>query len=790
MANNRIKGITVEINGDTTKLTKALEGANRSINNTQKALRDVERLLKLDPGNTDLLRQKQELLTKAVDSTTEKLSKLRAAQAQMDAEGVERTSEEYQGLQREIVETEQQLKKLESAAKSSNTAMSKVSTVAGEISEKTGALAEKTKGLSQAAGGVLMGIGVVAGKAVNAYADCEQLVGGIETLFSDSADTVREYAEGAYKTAGMSANEYMRTTTAFSASLLQSLGGDTAKAAKVADMAITDMSDNANKMGSDIASIELAYQGFAKQQYGLLDNLKLGYGGSKKEMERLLKDAEKLSGVKYDISSLSDVYEAIHVIQSELGITGTTAKEASETIAGAGATLKSSIDNWLAGIGQADADVEELTKAVTDSAKTLADNILAVLKQIWENIPTSAKISIIMLGIVASISPLLSIISSVSGGISAITGAMSTLGVAVGPVLGVVAAVVALGAAFKHLWDTNEEFRAAITEIWQNIEQTLSGFFQGIVDRLNEFGFEFTDITDVLKAAWNGLCQILAPVFEGAFKYVEVILSTATGVLTGYLDYFIGIFTGDWNRAWEGVKTVFSSVWSGISGFFSNIINTLRSIADVFLGWFGTSWSSVWVNIKAKTSNAWNGILTAIKTPIEKARDTVKNAIDKIKSFFNFQFSWPKLKLPHFGISPAGWKIGDLLQGSIPKLSISWYAKAMNSPMLLNSPTIFGMAGGNLLGAGEAGAEVVSGAATLMRMIESAMSNVLMLSSPIAASNSTVRHTGTIRIEGVNNRGEFFAAANAVLADMGIGSLTKIIMEEIQAETERREAVY
>ena len=174
--------------------------------------------------------------------------------------------------------------------------------------------------------------------SVNARGELEQQIGGIETLFTNelgsASDTVIKNANNAYKTAGMSAIDYMSTATSFSASLLQSLGNDTAKAADVTDMAITDMADNANKMGTSMESIQWAYQGFAKQNYTMLDNLKLGYGGTKSEMERLLADAQKLTGVKYDISNLSDVYEAIHVIQGELGITGTTAAEASDTLQG------------------------------------------------------------------------------------------------------------------------------------------------------------------------------------------------------------------------------------------------------------------------------------------------------------------------------------------------------------------------------------------------------------------------------------------------------------------------
>lgn len=197
-------------------------------------------------------------------------------------------------------------------------------------------------------------------QALDSYANYEQLVGGVETLFKDSANIVEDYANNAYKNAGLSANDYMETVTSFSASLLQSLNNDTAKSAEVADMAITDMSDNANKMGTDMSMIQNAYQGFAKQNYTMLDNLKLGYGGTKSEMERLLADAQKISGIKYDISSFADITQAIHVMQEEMGITGTTAKEASTTIEGSVNSMKSAWQNLLTGIANDGADFSQL----------------------------------------------------------------------------------------------------------------------------------------------------------------------------------------------------------------------------------------------------------------------------------------------------------------------------------------------------------------------------------------------------------------------------------------------
>lgn len=220
------------------------------------------------------------------------------------------------------------------------------------------------------------GMAALTKASIDQYAEYEQLVGGVDTLFKTASDKVQEYAANAYKTAGMSANEYMDTVTSFSASLLQSLGGDTEKAAQKADQAITDMADNANKMGTGMEMIQNAYQGFAKQNYTMLDNLKLGYGGTKGEMERLLADAEKLSGQKFDISSYSDIVDAIHVVQTEMGITGTTAKEAASTIQGSVSAAKSAWSNLITGIAADNADLDTLIGNFVSSVETAAGNII------------------------------------------------------------------------------------------------------------------------------------------------------------------------------------------------------------------------------------------------------------------------------------------------------------------------------------------------------------------------------------------------------------------------------
>lgn len=243
----------------------------------------------------------------------------------------------------------------------------------GVASKTLGTVSKITAGMVTAATGAVAALTKL---SVEHYAEYEQLTGGVETLFKNSSNKVMEYANNAYQSAGMSANEYMSTITGFAASLLQGLGGDTEKAAQIGNMAVEDMSDNANKMGTSMEMIQNAYQGFAKQNYTMLDNLKLGFGGTKTEMERLLKEAGKISGIKYDISNFSDIIEAIHVIQNEMGITGTTAKEAATTIEGSLNMTKSAWSNLLTGMADDNANFDILIDNLVNSASTFGDNIL------------------------------------------------------------------------------------------------------------------------------------------------------------------------------------------------------------------------------------------------------------------------------------------------------------------------------------------------------------------------------------------------------------------------------
>lgn len=563
MANNsRVKGITVKIGGDVSGLDKALQGVNSKINDTQAQLRDVKRLLKFDPGNTELLKQKQELLAKAVGDTKNKLEQLKDAEKQLKDAGVDENSAQFQSLRREIIETENNLDDLTKAAKQSSVAMEQIGAAADKVASGAQKVADATKGISRAAQAGLVAAAGAAVKIVDSYADYEQLIGGVETLFKSSSKKLVKYAKSAYKTAGLSANDYMETATGFAASLVSSLGGDTEKAVELVDVAITDMADNANKMGSDIKSIQNAYQGFAKQNYTMLDNLKLGYGGTATEMARLVNESGILGDKLIDLSDtkgigaalqevgFSGILEAIHKIQEQMDITGTTAKEAEGTISGSIATLKAAISNLAAGMGDANADIDQLTENVIEAFQNVADNVIPILENIWDHLPGGAKFALIAMGAVAAISPVAGAISNIAG---AVSGLMKILPALASPVGLVVAAIVAAIVAIA-IW--GDEIQAAL--------QKLDDWLQGVFAR---------DWTELFG-------PVLGEQLNWFFANVKNIWDSIKQVLDGVIDFIRGVFTGDWQRAWEGVKEIFRGTFNALASIAKVPINSVIALLN------------------------------------------------------------------------------------------------------------------------------------------------------------------------------------------------------------------
>lgn len=404
-------GLKIGLEGEK-EFKKALSEINQSFKVLGSEMKVVSSQFDKNDNSVQALTARNQVLNKEIEAQKQKIETLRAALANA-AESFGENDRRTQNWQIQLNNATAALNDMERELDRNNTALDEAEREmddaadsaddleeeideAGDAADKSSSKFEKfgsvLKGIGAAMGAVAVAAGAAAvslGKEViAAYADYEQLVGGVDTLFKESSQELQTYAANAYKTAGMSANDYMETVTSFSASLIQSLGGDTEAAVKYADMAITDMSDNANKMGTDISLIQNAYQGFAKQNYTMLDNLKLGYGGTKTEMERLLADAQAISGIEYDISSYADVVEAIHVIQDSMGVAGATAAEAENTISGSINSLQAALQNLLVGFGNADADMEMLCQNMVDALQNVIRNVTPVIENMVKVLPT------------------------------------------------------------------------------------------------------------------------------------------------------------------------------------------------------------------------------------------------------------------------------------------------------------------------------------------------------------------------------------------------------------------
>ena len=373
--------------------------------------------------------------------------------------------------------------------------------------------------------------------ALDSVGQLEQNVGGVETLFGDAADAVIASADRAYQTAGMSANDYMSTVTSFSASLLQSLGGNTEEAAKVADMAIIDMADNANKMGTSMDMIQNAYQGFAKQNYTMLDNLKLGYGGTKTEMERLLADAEKLTGVKYDINNLNDVYQAIHAVQEEMGITGTTAKEAASTLEGSMASAKAAWDNFMNGSGDAD--------LLADAFATAADNIV---KNLAEIIPRFAETLPALGG---------AIIAQIPGLVAAIVPAVLSAGQSV----------------LKQLQDAVLDFDFAGTA--DKVVQMITGFIEG-----DGLGSLLDTLVTIFTGIVNGISSMLPSLLPALIELISYVVTSLLDQLPAILDCALELILGLAQGILAALPVLIEALPEVISSIVEFLISAIPQIID------------------------------------------------------------------------------------------------------------------------------------------------------------------------------------------------------------------
>lgn len=688
-----------------------------------------------------------------------------------------------------VEETKKGIKDTTNTAKEESSKIEKAVNKTGEIASKVGKAA--IIGATAAA----TAIGTITKFVIQHYAEYEQLVGGVETLFGAQGLSLKKYAQSigqtveqargkydqliqaqtevmnnakvAYKTAGMSANDYMNTITSFAAALKQSTANET-EAAKVANQTVIDMADNANKMGTNMEDIQNAYQGFSKQNYTMLDNLKLGYGGTKSEMERLLQDAEKLTGIHYDINNLSDVYNAIHEIQKNLGITGTTAKEAMKTIDGAMKMTKASWDNLLTGLADPKQAVGPLISEFAKSLGILAKNVTPKIKEVFNALPNALiQITPQLMNMIIDLAP-----SLILAAINLVAGLVGALPGVIAPIFSQLSSLIGSGMIDKIGQSISSNMPTLISkgldmllQFSQAILTNLPVFVgmgmklifylvQGLMSSLPTLISKVPTIIANLADAFSNSAQtifawgvkIITEIIKGLVMSIPSLIANIPKIIYAIFAVWNAI---NWWNLGKGLingikngitsmggsltstaKNLFESLKNNVSNIFNNIKKVIESpifgAKTKVLAIIGELQNGVRVGfnfIKSHASSVWNGIKNAIMSPMSTAANFVKAIINKIKGFFNFRISWPHIPLPHFNIKPNGWNVGDLLKGKIPSLGIKWYAQAMDNPMILDAPTIFGMSNGQMLGAGEAGAEVVAGRDTLMKMINQASNN-------------------------------------------------------------------
>jgi len=478
-------------------------------------------------------------------------------------------------------------------------------------------IADKIKAAIKAAG-----IGMILKETLFAGADLEQSIGGIETLYKDSADKMKQYAADAYKTAGVSANQYMEMSTSFAAGLVKSLGGNTDAAAEAANTAIIDMSDNANKMGTSMESIQMAYQGFAKQNYTMLDNLKLGYGGTKTEMERLLKDAQEISGVEYKIDNLADVYDAIHVIQGELGVTGTTAKESASTFSGSMASMKAAAQNLMGQIALG-MDIGPALNALADTAITfLVGNLIPSLLNIFTALP-GAIFSILTVSLPTALETFfMNTDSEVMKKLqTSVTNAITTIQTGITEGIPMLFAMIQSVLTSIHQW-VIADMPALLTRGVEMISNLANGMFSAIPEVLSSIGQIlselFATIQDALPSLLENGIQLVTNLATGMLENLPAVLESIGQIVANLITFLLNNMPVIFQKGWELIQNLAQGIWN-------NLPAILIAIGNVVLELLGALMDSL-PDFLSKGAE----LIDSISDGIDNAISTVLGAIDGV----------------------------------------------------------------------------------------------------------------------------------------------------------------
>lgn len=456
-------------------------------------------------------------------------------------------------------------------------------------------------------------IGKMIAESITAGSELQQSLGGIETMFKENADTVKGYASEAYKTAGISANDYMQSVTSFSAALISSMEGDTAAAAELANTAIIDMADNANKMGTSMDSIQAAYQGFAKQNYTMLDNLKLGYGGTKTEMERLLADATELSGIKYDISNLDDVYSAIHVIQENLGITGTTAKEAAETFSGSFASMKAAAEDLLGNLSLGN-DIGPQIQNLSETVSTfLTGNLIPMVSNVVQQIPTLlAQIPSFVADLLPQLIPAIG--DLVSGLAEGIVTNIPVFVAGIGDL-----ATAAIDSLLNVSWaDVGTQIVDLIKSGWEALKEAA----QSIWDSVTSIFTSVIKVSPIATEAWNKLKKTATTVWNTAKGIFEKAGPTVKSIVV---------------TAWSSLQSTATTIWSAAKNAFESTAPVVKEVVTKAWDSLSSTASSIWSEVKNIFSDfeiTWPDFGELAKGAFEGLKNAAKSAWDWIKGLF------------------------------------------------------------------------------------------------------------------------------------------------------------
>ncbi len=682
---------------DVSKLTAGLKTANKMVRESESEFKKAAAGMDDWSKSEDGLKAKIKSLTDITKIQKEKVRALKEEYARLIDEGMDPTSQKAVELRTKINNEEAALKENEKELENNKKALKELGDETEKSGEKFQKFGEVVKKVGEVAAVAIAAAGaavVALGKsAIESYAEYEQLVGGVDTLFKGSSKTIQQYAADAYKTAGISANQYMEQATSFSASLIQSLGGDTAKAAEYTNKAIIDMSDNANKMGSDIESLQNAYQGFAKANYTMLDNLKLGYGGTKEEMERLIDDANKLrvaQGLAGDltIEKYSDVIEAIHLVQEEMGITGTTAAEAATTIQGSIGMMKAAWANMLTGLADENANFDLLLQNLIESVGTVAENLIprikivltGIAKMITELGPMIAQelpavvnelLPQVLEGAVSLVQAIVDIIPELIVGIGdTIVSQAPTLLASIGTII--TSLIQGIMEAIPQLLVLGAELLTTLAQgFGDNIPQLIEKGLQAIQQFAENLAQSASQLIEAGIELIIQLVEGLAEALPTLIEYVPEIIITIADVINSNMPKIIA----------AGIKIIVTLVKGIIQAIPTLVANVPKIIQAIVKVWEAFNWMSLGKKVI-------DGIVNGIKSLLGNVRSAATSIVDSVKSVLgnlaSKAFSWGKDMIQGFinGIKSMFGALGSAVSGMASKVkSVMGFSVPEEGPM-------------------------------------------------------------------------------------------------------------